>query len=261
MARRIYAMLLRYFYLHRRSLPRIMEVFFWPLMNLFVWGFLTLYVQQVARPGFVSFLLGSMIYWEVLYRAQQSVSLSITEEFWVRNILNLFIAPLRVSEIVLAACGVGILKSMVTSVFLIVLARVMYGFDMLTLGWAFPAYYGALLLFGWAVGLATMGLIFRYGRASEALIWGVPFLLQPLSAVFYPVEVLPIWLQPLTRIFPSTYVFEGMRAVLQNGIFDPRGAALAWLVCLPWLLACGLYFGWTLDYVRKAGRLARQIME
>ncbi|EPR44501.1 putative ABC transporter ATP-binding and permease [Desulfovibrio sp. X2] len=261
MARRIAAMLLRYFYLHRRSLPRIMEIFFWPLMNLFVWGFLTLYMRQVARPGVVSFLLGSMIYWEVLYRAQQSVSLSITEEFWVRNIINLFIAPLRSSEIVISACAVGIVKSVVTTVFLLVLARSFYGFDMLRMGWTFPAFYGALLLFGWSVGLMTMGLIFRYGRASEALIWGIPFLLQPLSAVFYPVSVLPPSLRALSSIFPSTYVFEGMRQALQTGTVNLSSLTWAWLLCLPWLVAGGIYFGSTISYVRKAGRLSRQILE
>jgi ABC-2 type transport system permease protein len=41
---RIAALLLRYLYLYRRSLPRAMEIFFWPVMDLLVWGFVTVYL-------------------------------------------------------------------------------------------------------------------------------------------------------------------------------------------------------------------------
>lgn len=261
MIRRVGAMLLRYLYIHQRSIPRLMEILFWPVMGLLVWGFLVRYMRQVSVPGAVSFLIGSLILWEVLYRAQQSISLSITEEYWVRNITNLFISPLRVHELVLAACLMGLIKCSVVTVFLAVLAQVGYAFDLLRVGPALIPFYGNLLLFGWAMGLGTMGLIFRFGRASEGLIWGVPFLLQPLSAVFYPVSVLPSWLQPVSLALPSTYVFEGMRAALAGHGLDGGLLLRCFALNLVWLAAGGVYFGWTLKKVRELGYLARQIME
>ncbi|WP_029896108.1 ABC transporter permease [Desulfohalovibrio reitneri] len=258
--RPVAAIMLRHAYLHKRSLPRCMEIVFWPLMDLFVWGFLTLYVRELAQGGAVSFLLGAMIFWEILYRAQQSISLSITEEFWARNIINLFISPATPAEMVAAVCAIGVVKSLLTSCLLGVLAMPFYGFDILAVGWMIAPLYGALLIFGWAVGLVTMGLIFRYGRAAEGLIWGVPFLLQPFSAVFYPVTVLPEWLQYAALSLPSTWVFEGMRATLR-GEASPEYLAWAFGLCIPWMLAAGLYFRRTLVKVRERGSLGRQVME
>ena len=119
-----------------------------------------------------------------------------------------------------AICIVGIIKSIVTTVVLGFLAFFLYKFSLLAVGFGLVPFLGNLLLFGWAVGLFTMALIFRYGRAAEALIWGVPFFIQPISAVFYPVSVLPDWLQKVAYLLPSTYVFEGMRQVLATGVTD-----------------------------------------
>ena len=261
MTRRVLALFLRYFYLHRRSLPRVMEILFWPVMGLLVWGFMAASLERGQAPGAAAHLIGAVILWEVLYRAQQSISYSITEEFWVRNIINLFISPLTMPELVLASCLMGLAKTCASTLAMAALAWSLYGFDILAAGPSLVLFYGCLLLFGWAVGLLTMGLIFRHGRAAEALIWGVPFLLQPFSAVFYPLDVLPAWMQAVGRCLPSTYVFEGMRQVLATGRADPGLLALALGLNLPWLALGGLVFGLVLDRVRRQGRLSRQMME
>lgn len=258
---RISAFVLRYYYLHRRSIARVMEIFFWPVMNLLVWGYLTMYLQKLAAPQFVLFLLGGVILWDVLYRSQQGITLTITEEFWVKNIINIFIAPVRMVEIIIGICIVGLVKALVTTALLALLAYLFFSYDLLTVGLPLVPFFGSLLLFGWAVGLFTLGLIFRYGRAAEALIWGVPFLLQPISAVFYPVTVLPTWLQKIAYLLPSTYVFEGMRHALQTGSVDWRGLAISFGLNLLYLVAGGLYFAWMMTQVRKKGYLSRLNME
>jgi ABC-2 type transport system permease protein len=260
-SRRVLALFLRYFYLHRRSIPRVMEIVFWPVMGLLVWGFMAASIERGLAPGAAGHLIGAVILWEVLYRAQQSISYSITEEFWVRNIINLFISPLTVPELVLASCLMGLAKTCASTLAMAALAWGLYGFDLFAAGPALAAFFGCLLLFGWAVGLLTMGLIFRYGRAAEALIWGVPFLLQPFSAVFYPVDVLPGWMQAVARCLPSTWVFEGMRQVLATGRADSAHLALAFSLNLPWLALGALVFGLILARVRRQGRLSRQMME
>jgi len=253
--------MLRYTYLHRRSIPRVMEIFFWPLMNLLVWGFVTLYMRSVAVPGAVLFLLGGVIFWDILYRSQQAISLTITEELWVRNIINLFVAPIRPGEIVAAACIVGVFKAVITTVFLTILAFALYDFNMAAMGLALVPFFLNLLVFGWAVGMITMAVIFRFGRASEALIWGVPFLIQPLSAVFYPLDVLPVWLQPVSLILPSTYVFEGMRAALDRGVADTRLLAAAASLNVLWLAGAAFFFALMLKKVRERGYLGRQVLD
>ncbi|MBW2502740.1 MAG: ABC transporter permease [Deltaproteobacteria bacterium] len=258
---RISAIVMRFFFLHRRSVARVMEIFFWPVMNLLVWGFVTSFLQELALPKTVLFLIGSVILWDVLYRSQQGITLAITEEFWVKNIINIFISPISVAELLGAICIVGIIKSLVTTIFLALLAFFLYSFNLMETGPGLVLFLGNLLLFGWAVGLFTMALIFRYGRAGEALIWGVPFLIQPVSAVFYPVGVLPLWLQKVAWLLPSTYVFEGMRQVLATGVTDMFKLGVSFGLNMVYLLLGSLYFGWMLRRVREMGYLSRMHLE
>lgn len=261
MGTRVGALLLRHLYLYRRSLPRWMEVFFWPVMDLLVWGFVTRYLERVHVPDAVLFLLGGVIFWDVFYRSQQAITLSVTEEIWVRNILNIFIAPVRISELMLATCLLGILRAAANAVVLSLLAYFFYAFDLLSIGPALIPFMASLLLFGWALGMCTMALILRFGHAAEALIWGTPFLLQPISAVFYPLDVLPSALQTLARAFPSTYVFEGMRAALQTGRVETSLLITALLLNLVYLAAAAWFFGWMLERVREKGYLSRLAAE
>jgi ABC-2 type transport system permease protein len=258
---RISAIVMRYFFLHRRSVARVMEILFWPVMNLLVWGFVSNYLKGMALPKTVLFLLGAVILWDVLYRSQQGITLAITEEFWVKNIINIFISPISIGELLSAICIVGIIKSVVTTVVLGFLAFFFYRFNLLDTGPSLVLFLGNLLLFGWAVGLFTMALIFRYGRAAEALIWGVPFFIQPISAVFYPVSVLPAWLQRIAYLLPSTYVFEGMRQVLATGVTDFSMLGISFGLNLVYLLLGSLYFSWMLHKVREMGYLSSLNLE
>jgi ABC-2 type transport system permease protein len=152
-----------------------MEILFWPLMNLMVWGFLTHYLKAMDLPVAIDYLLGAMILWDLLYRSQQSITLSLTEEFWVKNIMNIFIAPMRTVELVVAMCIMGLIKSIITMGVLTILAIAFYSFNVFEMGPALVPFFGNLILFGWGLGMFTMSLVLRYGHAAEALIWGVPF--------------------------------------------------------------------------------------
>ena len=254
---RISGLLLRNLYLYRRSLTRAMEIIFWPVMNLMVWGFLTHYLRAMDLPIAIDYLLGAMILWDLLYRSQQSITLSLTEEFWVKNIMNIFIAPIRTPELVVAMGLMGLIKAALTMTFLMVLAVTFYRFNLFDLGPALVPFFANLILFGWGLGMFTMSLVLRYGHAAEALIWGVPFLIQPISAVFYPVEVLPSWLKLIAFMLPSTYVFEGMRTVLNTGAVDSFMLAVSFGMNLVYLAAGGAFFTWTLRLVRRKGYLSR----
>jgi len=254
---RVSGMLLRYVYLHRRSMSRLGEILFWPVMNLLLWGFLTAYMQRLVLPDVVLYFLGAMILWDMFYRAQIAVSLSLTEEMWVKNILNLLIAPLSMYELVLAMCCVGATKALINAVVLGVLAYVLHAFNILSLGLTFVPCFLNLLLFAWAVGMVTMAVILRYGVAGEALAWGLPFLIQPFSAVFYPLDVFPPWLQLVARALPSSYIFESMRAVLRTGSADPFMLLAALGLNIVYLSAGAAFFGWMLQRVRRQGHLSR----
>jgi ABC-2 type transport system permease protein len=257
--RRIWALILRYTFLLRRSPPRQIEILFWPLMELLVWGFLTLYLRELNPGGAnaMSFLLGAMIFWDVLFRAQQGVTLSFLEDIWSRNLLNVFISPVSRVEFAVSTSLVGLIKTTFIIFVLWLVALLFYGFNLGTIGAHLPPLLANLFLMGWSLGLFTTGLILRWGQAAENLAWAVPFLIQPISAVFYPVSVLPLWLQPVAWALPSTYVFEGMRAVLQGGHIPAVYLVKAFGLNLVFLALAAAFFAWMFEHAREHGLLAK----
>jgi ABC-2 type transport system permease protein len=181
--------------------------------------------------------------------------MSVLQEMWVGNTLNLFVSPLRSHELILSTAIVGLIRSTITATGLGLCAYILYSFNALSLGIALVPLFGLLLFFGWTVGLFTSALILRYGEAAESLAWIVPFLVQPFVAVFYPVSALPPALQYFSKIFPCTYIFEGMRAVLRDGGIPWGLMGSAFLLTLVWLCCTGTYFATTLNYVRRKGYL------
>ncbi len=254
------ALVLRYVFLYTRHPVRLIELIFWPLVDLLVWGFLSTYLQKQAAGGFpatMTFLLGGMILWDVMFRSQQGVAISFLEDVWTRNLLNVFVAPVRTVEYVAATCLVGVLRVAVTLVVLAVVAAVAYGFKLTALGIGLLPFLANLMLFGWFLGMVSTALIMRWGQAAESLAWAVPFFIQPLAAVFYPVAVLPGWLQPIANALPCTAVFEGMRAVLA-GQPTPWGLMChALLLNLVWGAVAVLFFAANLRFVRKTGLLVK----
>jgi len=258
---RIQALVLRYTYLYARSVPRVTEIFFWPLMDLLVWGYVTLYLQRVSNISGPSrvfmFLLSAMIFWDILYRAQQGVTLSFLEDVWARNLLNVFVAPVRVGEFVLATYIVGLVRIAITICVLSVLAYALYSFNIFSLGMSLLPFFANLVLMGWALGMVTTALIMRWGQAAEALAWGVPFLLQPVAAVFYPLDVLPRWVQLIAVCIPATHVFEGMRQVLRGEGVSSTSLTAAFALNVVYLVAAALFFRYMFGVARRKGLLAK----
>jgi ABC-2 type transport system permease protein len=214
--RRIAAMIERYWYLLRSSWPRLLELVYWPAVQLMMWGFLQLYLSQnagyFARAG--GTFIGAVLLWDILFRGQLGFSLSFLEEMWSRNLANLMISPLKPLEFVLALMAMSVVRLLIGMVPVSLLAIGFFGFNLYGMGLALAAFFINLILTSWAVGIVVSGVVMRHGLGAENLAWSVMFLLMPLTCVYYPVSVLPAWLQVVAWSLPPTYVFEGMRALL-----------------------------------------------
>jgi len=204
-----------------------MDVFFWPILELLVWGFLSVYLEKLSLSGvnIVSLLLGAMIFWELLNRSQQAVTIAFLEDVWEKNLLNLFVTPVKVIEFLLSTVVLGLVRILTQGAILGVVALVLYKFNIFQFGLYTVPFIISLLLFGWILGLFVVAIILRFGTSAQVLAFGVIFLIQPFSAVFYPVSALPQALQWLAYALPSTYVFEGMRAIIATGTL-PVGTML-----------------------------------
>lgn len=209
-----------------------MEIFYWPFLDLVIWGFITMYLMRFKGdlPGAVTWFLGALILWDVLFRAQQGITISFLEEIWARNLLNLFASPLKPSEFLAATITLSIFKVSAVSLVLVVAALVFYDYNVFKIGLFLVPFVLSLIVTGWVIGVLTTSLIMRFGQEVEVLAWGMVFLFQPISCVFYPMEILPPWLQAIAWGNPAAHVFEGMRMVLLEGSWPL--VHLAWAVGL-----------------------------
>src|SRR5271170_360093 len=194
--RRIAAMMLRYWYLLRSSWPRLLDLVYWPTVQMVTWGFLQYYITSnagfFARAG--GTFIGAVLLWDILFRGQLGFSISFLEEMWSRNIGNLMMSPLRPAEFITALMVMSIVRLAIGVIPVTFLAIAFFGFNLYGLGFALVAFFFNLMLTGWAVGIFVSGLVLRNGLGAENLAWSIMFLFMPLACVYYPVTTLPVWL-------------------------------------------------------------------
>ena len=262
-SRRLFAMVLRQFYLIRGSLARLLPPFAWVLVDVVLWGFLTRYLGTIAAPGFslTGVLLGAVLLWDFFMRVMQGVSTAFFEDVWSRNFLNLFASPLTLPEYV----GGLVLTSLATSaaglVAMLLLASLGFGFSFLSYGALFVPFLLVLFAFGIALGVMATALVLRLGPASEWLVWPIPALIAPFAGVFYPLSVLPSWMRAVSRLLPPAYVFEALRSLLEHGA-APRGALLiGGGLSLGYLALASWVFSATYRHAVRTGLIARYSAE
>jgi len=218
---RIAAMVRRYWYLLISSWPRLLDLVYWPAVQMLMWGFLQLYVSKNAgfAAGAAGTFIGAVLLWDILFRGQLGFSISFLEEMWARNLGNLMMSPLRSTEFVAALMIMSIIRLSIGMIPVTFMAMAFFGFNLWGLGLALAAFFVNLILTSWAIGIFVAGLLLRNGMGAESMAWTIMFLFLPLTCVYYPVSVLPAWLQYVAWALPPTYVFEGMRALLIDHVF------------------------------------------
>ena len=259
-AGRVFAMMLRHLYLLRGSWVRVAELAYWPVVQMIVWGFITQFFMTnsnwVARATGV--LLGAALLWDVLFRSQLGVSMSFLEELYSRNLGNLFVSPLKAYEFGISLLVMSVIRTLMGMIPAALLAIPLYHYSVFTMGLPLIAFFTCLMAMGWAIGIAVCGLILRYGMGAESLAWVTIFAFSPVSGVYYPIAVLPHWLQWVSWATPSAYVFEGMRAVMVEHAF--RWDLLAGAVTVDFVyLAIGIWaFLLGFSHARLTGKLLQQ---
>src|SRR5262245_17541350 len=258
-AGRIWGMILRYWYVIRSSWPRTAELIYWPLVQMLMWGFLQSYLASTT--GFAAkaagLFIGAVLLWDILVRSQLGFAVAFLEEIWSRNLGHLMMSPLRPAELVVALMAVSFIKLMVAMVPVAILAYAFFGFNVLSLGIAFAAFFANLVLTSWALGLVSTGVVLRWGLGAESFAWLIVFVLLPLCCVYYPVATLPAWLQPVALALPPTYVFEGLRAIVLEGAFVGHLMVKALAFNVVYFIAGFAAFAYFLQSARIHGTLVQ----
>ncbi|MDO8482633.1 MAG: ABC transporter permease [bacterium] len=256
---RINGLIFRHLYLYKRSVPRLMDIFYWPVMELLLWGFISAFIDKFNVEGFnaVTVLLGAVIFWDFLAQSQRAVSVAFLEEVWERNFLNIFVTPLKVSEFLASTFLLAAVRIVLVGIVMAAIALFFYQFNLFIFGFALIPFMLNLLIFGAVLGLFTTAIILRYGTSAQVLAFGFIMLLQPFTAVFYPVSALPAFLQPLSYVFPSTYVFEGMRGLIATGEFSYTLFAGALVTNIVFAVVVTWFFYRMFAYVKRVGKLLK----
>ncbi len=216
---RIWAIVLRHLYNFRHNLDRVVDAFYWPSLDVVVWGLTLTAMEKQGQTvtNQVFFIVIGTILWFIMWRGQGEITVNFLEELWSENLINLFASPLKLVEWMVGLCLMGIFKLILTIALTASIAFLLYRTNLLTLGlWLVP-FALTLLLFSWAFGFMTAGMFLRKGTDVQTLAWAGAFILMPFSAVYYPLYLLPKWVQAVASILPTTYVFEGMRLFVQTG--------------------------------------------
>ena len=255
--RRVGALVLRYLYLLRSSWPRIIEIAYWPTMQLIIWGFVAKhFAHEPDDLKFTGLLISVVLVWDSLFRSHVSYTLSFLEEMWSRNLGNLFVAPLRPWELVASLATISILRTLIGIVPAALLAIPFFGVSVFaTVGFPLLAFFLSLVLTGWAISLLVTGILIRYGLGAESLTWVLPFLIAPVSCIYYPVKTLPGWLQDIAFYVSTSHIFEGMRSLLLKETLRLDLLANAFLLNLLYLVIGFACFMLAFRAARKHGLL------
>jgi ABC-2 type transport system permease protein len=257
--RRIHGLVLRYWYVIRSSWPRTAELIYWPLVQMLMWGFLQSHLAKTTSMAgqAAGLFIGGVLLWDILVRSQLGFSVAFLEEFWSRNLGHLMMSPLRPHELAAGLMIVSLVKLSVAMVPVALLAYLFFGFNMLSLGFAFAAFFANLILTSWSLGLVSTGVVLRFGLGAESFSWLAVFILLPIVCVYYPLSTLPGWLQPIALMLPPTYVFEGLRSLVLDGRFN--GGHMIKALALNAVCICAGYavFIAYLNEARRSGSLVQ----
>lgn len=221
--KRISGVFLRYFYIFAK-IETLSDLIFWPALEIVLWGVTSVWIQRHEKeiPSIAIAILTGLVFWQIVWRSYYEIAVNLLQEFWNRNLINLFSTPLKISEWSIALMLTGLFKICITIVFGGAVVWVLYALNIFDLGWAFLPFCALLILSGWFLGFLSASILIYFGQRMETLAWLTPYIFSPFCAVFYPVEALPSWGQAISRALPMTYIFEGMRTIIHTGVFPAR---------------------------------------
>ena len=219
---RIYGLFLRHFYLISRSFPRILDLIYWPSIQITLWGFISNFFAEHSTyySGTIGVILSCAILYDFLFRTSIGFNMLFLEEIWSRNFTNLFIAPMKISEIIISLVFTALIRALIGLIPAILLTSPLFGISILELGSPLAFLFLSLYIFGITLGILVSAGLMRFGPSFENISWSTMFLLAPFGCIYYPVETLPSFFQSIAYALPLVYIFEETRNILVNGMVN-----------------------------------------
>ena len=240
---RVTAVVRRHFYVTIHSPARLIELGFWPIIDLVLWGMITTFLIRAGAelPVPVSFFLGVVVMWDLVFRAKNAVALSLLEETHSRNLISMFASPITPTEYLAGAVAWGLTKVAWTWTMMALLSWTLFHFGVLAIGPRLGVFAAILIVFGIGLALIVMGCVLRFGYAADELTWALAGLVLPFSAVFYPVAALPGWARTIAGALPPAHIFEALRAAIAGRPASWGSVPFAALLSVAYLVAGFLF--------------------
>lgn len=220
--RRLQGFILRHVYPLRRDFDLLSDMVYWPLVDTLLWGITSQwFIKSSGIPELLTATLSALILWNVIWRAQAEVSRNLIDEIWNNNLVNLFSTPFSVNEWIVGVLLLSVIKTALTVSILTPVILMLYSVNVLAFGWWLVAFFLLTGMTGWWIGFISAGIVLRWGPKVQTVVWTLPGALLPFSAVYFPLDQLPLWIKPISLMVPTTYVFESMRSLLLQGSIDP----------------------------------------
>lgn len=231
-------------------------ILFWPLLNIVIWGYLGLWMQHNNNPLLQTALLSSIFLWELFARGSIMISLSLLEELWSNNITSLFATPLRLSEWILGTIIFSGLTTLFTAVYCFCLIKLLYGLPAGLLMHIFLLFTPPLFIASIATGLLALQVVLYRGKRAAEFVFLAVWIIAPLSGVFYPREVLPVWAQRVGDVLPMSYIFAAQRNYILYQQDPFKNIVIGYLLGIMYCIVALLLFAYSFRKTKKAG-LAR----
>ena len=254
---RMYGLFLRHFFLIKSSFPRVLDLIYWPSIQIILWGFISKFFSTYSDyyNNTDGIILTCAILYDFLFRSSISFNMLFLEEIWSRNFTNLFIAPMKISEIVVSLVFTALVRTLIGLVPAILLTSPLFGISILNLGIPLFFLFLSLYIFGITLGLFVSSGLLRFGPSFENIAWSSLFLLAPLGCIYYPIEILPEFFQILARALPLVYIFEETRNILINNVVNFENILRAFYLNAIYLFVSICLFYFSFSQARKKGSL------
>ena len=254
---RMYGLFLRHFYLIKGSIPRILDLIYWPSIQIILWGFISKFftIYSDYYNNTVGIILTCAILYDFLFRSSISFNMLFLEEIWSRNFTNLFITPLKLNEIIISLIFTALIRTLIGLVPAIILTSPLFGVSILKLGFPLLLLFLSLYIFGITLGLLVSSGLLRFGPSFENIAWSSLFLLAPLGCIYYPIEILPELFQFIAKCLPLVYIFDETRNILINEMINYNNLIYAYILNLFYLTISISMFYISYSQAKKKGTL------
>ena len=254
---RMYGLFLRHFFLITRSFPRILDLVYWPTIQITLWGFISNFFSTYSSyySNAVGVILSCAILYDFLFRTSIGFNMLFLEEIWSRNFTNLFIAPIKIGEIIISLVFTALIRALIGLIPAILLTSPLFGISLLDLGIYLFFLFLNLYMFGITLGILVSSGLLRFGPSFENIAWSTMFLLAPFGCIYYPIEILPDFFQKIAYSLPLVYIFEEARNILINSSVNFENIMNAFYLNSIYLVISISLFYYSFAKARKKGTL------